>query len=113
MFDSLSILGGKYLFIVIAGIVLVYLITQSRAERRRILLFGSLTLPVAYIVGKVCGYLYDDPRPFVTERFLRSFLTERTTAFRQITCSCVHRSLRFFIRRKKSLSPPLGARTPW
>ena len=69
MLDSLSILGWEYLFIVIAGIVLICLITQSRAERRRILLFGSLTLPVAYVVGKLCGYLYDDPRPFVAEHF--------------------------------------------
>ena len=60
MLDSLSILGGKYLFIVIAGIVLVYLITQSRAERRRILIFGALTLPAAYIVGKV---FFPPPNP--------------------------------------------------
>ena len=69
MLDSLSILGGQYLFIVIAGIALIYLLTQSRAERRRILIFGALTLPAAYIVGKLCGYLYDDPRPFVTGHF--------------------------------------------
>lgn len=63
MLDTLSVFGAKYLFLLIAGVALVYLLRQPRAEQKRMVIFGALTLPLTYLVSKVGGMLYFDPRP--------------------------------------------------
>jgi undecaprenyl-diphosphatase len=68
--DTLSIVGAKYLFIVIAGIAFVYFLKQPRSKQKRILMFAALTLPVTFIVSKIGGLLYNDPRPFVVGHFI-------------------------------------------
>ena|SRR2546426_3391159 len=69
MLNTLSIIGAKYLFIVIGVIAFVHFLKQPRAEQKRLLLFGVLTLPLAYVVSKIAALLYNDPRPFVTGHF--------------------------------------------
>jgi undecaprenyl-diphosphatase len=70
LLDTLSIFGAKYLFIVIAGIALVYFLKQPRSRQRRIVIFAALTLPLTYIVSKIGALLYNDPRPFVAGHFI-------------------------------------------
>lgn len=70
MLDTLSIFGAKYLFIVIAGIALVYFLKQPRSRQKRIVIFAALTLPLTYIASKVGALLYNDPRPFVAGHFI-------------------------------------------
>jgi undecaprenyl-diphosphatase len=68
--DTLSIVGAKYLFIVIAGIAFVYFLKQPRSHQKRILMFAALTLPVTFILSKIGALLYNDPRPFVAGHFI-------------------------------------------
>jgi undecaprenyl-diphosphatase len=68
--DTLSMFGAKYLFIVIAGITLVYFLGQPRSIQKRIVIFAAVTLPLIYIFSKIGGLLYDDPRPFVAGHFV-------------------------------------------
>jgi undecaprenyl-diphosphatase len=68
--NTLSIFGAKYLFIVIGGIALVYFLAQPRPVQKRILIIAAMTLPLIYIVSKIGGLLYDDPRPFVVGHFV-------------------------------------------
>jgi len=70
MIDTLSIIGAKYLFIVIAGVAFVYFLKQSRLGQKRILIFAAITLPLTFIVSKIGALLYFDPRPFVTGHFV-------------------------------------------
>jgi undecaprenyl-diphosphatase len=70
LLDTLSIFGAKYLFIVIAGIALVYFLKQPRSRQKRIVIFAALTLPLTYIVSKIAALLYADPRPFVSGQFI-------------------------------------------
>jgi undecaprenyl-diphosphatase len=70
MLDTLSILGAKYLFVVIAGIAFVYFSKQSRDEQKRIVIFAVLALPLTFIVSKIGALLYFDPRPFVVGHFI-------------------------------------------
>ena len=70
MLDKLSIFGAKYLFIVIAGIALVYFLRQPRSTQKRIVIFAAVTLPLIFIVSKIGALLYDDPRPFVVGHFV-------------------------------------------
>jgi undecaprenyl-diphosphatase len=69
MFSTLSIIGAKYLFIVIAGIAFVYFLKQPRVEQKRLVLFAVLTLPLTYLVSKLGALLYNDPRPFIAGHF--------------------------------------------
>ena len=69
MIDKLSIIGAKYLFIVIAGIAFVYFLKQPRVEQKRLVLFAALTLPLVYVVSKIGALLYYEPRPFVSGHF--------------------------------------------
>src|SRR5216684_3360693 len=70
MLNTLSIIGAKYLFIMIAGIAFVYFLKQPRGEQKRLVLFAALTLPLAYVVSKIGAFLYNDPRPFVAGHFV-------------------------------------------
>ena len=70
MLDTLSIFGAEYLFIVIAGIALVYFLRQPRSAQKRIVIFAALTLPLIFIVSKIAALFYDDPRPFVVGHFI-------------------------------------------
>ena len=70
MLDTLSIIGAKYLFILIAGIAFVYFLKQPRSQQKRIVMFAALTLPVIFIVSKIGALLYNDPRPFVAGHFI-------------------------------------------
>lgn len=70
MLDTLFIFGANYLFIVIAGIALIYLLRQPRDEQKRIIIFATLVLPLAYGVSKIGALLYFDPRPFVVGHFV-------------------------------------------
>ncbi len=70
MFDKPSIFGAKYLFIVIGVMALVYFFGQPRSMQKRIVIFAAVTLPLIYIVSKIGGLLYDDPRPFVVGHFV-------------------------------------------
>jgi len=69
MLGALSILAATYLWYVIIGIAVVYFLTQSWPEKKRMLIFAALVLPLVYIVSMIGGALYDDPRPFVVGHF--------------------------------------------
>src|SRR5712692_2571521 len=70
MLDTLSTLAANYLWYMIIGIAVVYFLTQSRPEQKRMLIFAALVLPLVYIVSLLGGALCDDPRPFVVGHFV-------------------------------------------
>jgi len=69
MLDALSIFAANYLWYVIIGIAVVYFLLQSRPEKKRMLIFAALVLPLVYLVALLGGALYYDPRPFVVGHF--------------------------------------------
>jgi undecaprenyl-diphosphatase len=60
---TLIIFCAKYLIFVIAIGGFVYMAQSPR--RKHIALFSAVTLPIAYIVAKMVGWFWYDPRPFV------------------------------------------------
>ncbi len=62
---TLIILCANYL---IWGIVLVgFIYLLQSHKRKRIVLYGVVALPVTYLVGKIAGIFWYDPRPFVSD----------------------------------------------
>lgn len=67
--NFLMILSAKYLYLVIIGIAVIYTLFQTRKIQKKILLFAVVSLPLSYILAKIAGKLYYDPRPFVAHHF--------------------------------------------
>ena len=65
----LLIFGAQYLYLVIVIGALWYLFRQPRELRWKIVLCAAIALPVTYVVAKIMGALYYDPRPFVVGNF--------------------------------------------
>lgn len=69
MVSTFAVLFGKYLFIFIIFLGLIYLYKQKKDIQKKILLFSAICLPIAFIIAKIASTLYFDPRPFVTHHF--------------------------------------------
>lgn len=69
MIAKLCIFGAKYLIIVIPVVAGAYFLRQSKLQQKHMAIFAAVTLPLAYIVAKIGGKLYNNPRPFVVGHF--------------------------------------------
>ncbi|MCX6766572.1 MAG: phosphatase PAP2 family protein [Candidatus Moranbacteria bacterium] len=67
--NILILIIAKYLVFVSVAIALVYFLKQPRPKQKEILVFAVILLPLSYIVAKVIGHFYFDPRPFVVGHF--------------------------------------------
>jgi undecaprenyl-diphosphatase len=67
--DLLIIFGAKYLVIIPALVVLTVLYMLPAHDRVRFTMLALLSLPLAYVLAKVAGHIYFNPRPFVVGNF--------------------------------------------
>src|SRR5262245_13872365 len=63
--NSFFIFGATYLYLLAVIIAARYFWSLPRQEKKALVLFGIITLPVMYVISQLAGLLYDDPRPFV------------------------------------------------
>lgn len=63
--DTLMILCAKYLYLVVIAMGIIFLLFQKRKVQIQILIFVVISLPLTYLLGKIAGHFYFDPRPFV------------------------------------------------
>ncbi len=68
--DSILIFGAKYLYIFVLLIALADFLRQSKDKRIKTILMAIIALPLTYILGKILGHFYYDPRPFVQNNFI-------------------------------------------
>ncbi|MBX4206346.1 phosphatase PAP2 family protein [Candidatus Parcubacteria bacterium] len=63
--DTLTILTAKYL-IILSPLLAMYALYKAPVEKRReIVIFGAITLPLAYVLALIARHFWYDPRPFV------------------------------------------------
>lgn len=67
--NILIIFGAKYLYLVSILIVGYYFFNQPKATKKRIIILGIISLPIAYAIAKIAGLFYYDTRPFVALNF--------------------------------------------
>lgn len=67
--DNLFIFGAKYLFLLAPIIALVWFIKLPRNQKKRVAVFGAITIPAIYLAAKLGSLIYYDPRPFVAGNF--------------------------------------------
>lgn len=67
--DTLIILSAQYLYLLVLLIAAVFFFMQSGAVRKSMAICGIIIAPVAYIIARIAGHFYYDPRPFVVGHF--------------------------------------------
>lgn len=67
--DLLFIFGAKYLLILSLIIGAWWFLKLPRIQKKDALIFGSLTLALSFIFGKIASMLYYNSRPFVIDHF--------------------------------------------
>lgn len=67
--DYVFILGAKYLYLIIVVIAIIYSFKQKKGKQKQIVIFSLIALPISYIIAKIGGFLFYNPRPFVVEKF--------------------------------------------
>ena len=67
MSPEIIIFLATKLHVIMVVTVLVYILFLHKEKRNQTLLLTLLTLPIAFIFGKVASLFIDNPRPFVVE----------------------------------------------
>ena len=64
--DALMIFAAKYLVYILVVASIVFVFIQKKEIRKRMIVFAIISLPITYLVAKIAGKIFYDPRPFVT-----------------------------------------------
>ncbi len=67
--DTLAIFGANYLYILLLLFALLWYLTQPRAAKLEMIAWGTVALPLMYILMIIAGMVYVDPRPFDVGHF--------------------------------------------
>ncbi len=68
--NYIIIFGAKYLVALIVLIAGGYFFSISKQQKREMVIFSLITLPIIFIISRLASKLYFNPRPFVVENFL-------------------------------------------
>lgn len=68
--DSIVIFIAQYLYLFVLLIGVIFFFMQSRPIQKSMIVCGIIIAPLAYIVSRIAGALYYDPRPFVVGHFI-------------------------------------------
>jgi undecaprenyl-diphosphatase len=69
MSDFLIVVAAKYLIAVPVLVLLAYVVFLRGKTLWRLIYLSVVSLPVAYVLGRLAGLIYTDPRPFVVGHF--------------------------------------------
>lgn len=61
------IFGAKYLFVLSVVVAGVFFLYQPRPSQKKIAVLAALSGALSFVIGILAGFLYANPRPFVSE----------------------------------------------
>ncbi len=67
--NTLYIFGAKYFIYLIILAAVICFFFLNREKKKEAIVFSVIALPIIYIVAKIGGTLYYDPRPFIVGHF--------------------------------------------
>lgn len=70
MMDFLAIFAAQYLIFIIIILAIAYFLHRPIQEKREIVIFSLITLPIIFIISRIFAAIYFNPRPFVSDQFL-------------------------------------------
>jgi len=65
----LIIFGARYLIFVSFAIAIIYFVLQPRARQKSIAILSIVSGISVFVLSKIAGALYSDPRPFIAGHF--------------------------------------------
>jgi len=65
--NLLIIFGSKYLYLIAVAIAAISFWYLAKEKKWTATLFGLINLAVVYFISLLSGYLYSNPRPFVSD----------------------------------------------
>ncbi|MFA6548030.1 MAG: phosphatase PAP2 family protein [Candidatus Magasanikbacteria bacterium] len=68
--DFLAIFTAQYLVFIIIILGIAFFLHRPIHEKKEILIFSLITLPIIFIISRICATLYFNPRPFVVDQFI-------------------------------------------
>jgi undecaprenyl-diphosphatase len=69
MLDTIYIIGAQYVIYLAIAIIGLYFFLLSKEDKKHFVILAVIVLPLAYIMAKIAGHFYFDPRPFVDGHF--------------------------------------------
>jgi undecaprenyl-diphosphatase len=69
LYKMIIVFCSNYLLFIFIAIAAAYFWKQPRKIKKEMLIFAIILLPLSYLVAKIAGYFYFDPRPFVAGNF--------------------------------------------
>lgn len=67
--DAVFVFGAEYLFLSVPLIAGIYFFKQSWDSKKKMIIFGTISVSIICIIAFTASYLYNDPRPFVVGHF--------------------------------------------
>ncbi len=68
--DTVAVFIAQYLYLFVLFIGAIFFFKQPRKIQKDMIICGVIIAPLAYIVSRIAGLLYNDPRPFVVSHFI-------------------------------------------
>ncbi|MCX6733210.1 MAG: phosphatase PAP2 family protein [Candidatus Peregrinibacteria bacterium] len=65
--STFAIFGAEYLYFVLILIAVIQFFLLIKSKRQQVAMLAITTLPISFIILKIAGALYNNPRPFVTD----------------------------------------------
>jgi undecaprenyl-diphosphatase len=69
MLDTIYIIGAQYVIYLTIAVAGLYFFFLPKEDKKHFVILAVIALPLAYIMAKVAGHFYFDPRPFVDGHF--------------------------------------------
>lgn len=70
MMNFIAIFSAQYLIFIIIILGIAYFLHRPIHEKREIVIFSLITLPIIFIISRICTGMYFNARPFVDNQFL-------------------------------------------
>jgi undecaprenyl-diphosphatase len=67
--NIIMIFIAEYFYLLVVLIALIFFLKQSRVMEKSMVVSGLVIGGVSYVISRIAGYLYYDPRPFVVGHF--------------------------------------------
>ena len=65
-----AIFTAQYLIFIIIILSIAYFLHRPNTEKKEIIIFSLITLPIIFIISRICAALYFNPRPFINNQFI-------------------------------------------
>jgi undecaprenyl-diphosphatase len=68
--NAVAIFIAQYLYLLVLLVGVIFFFMQPRKVQKSMVICGAIIAPVAYVISRIAGAMYYDPRPFVVGHFV-------------------------------------------